>query len=146
MRRLIIAIASTVTATVLLFSWPTSTNRGTTAVGPGLGSTGTGSSGSASSGTTSTGTKTYDGATASTRWGDVQVRITVTNGAITASEAITFPNGNSRDQQINAQAIPILNQEVVAKQSASISMVSGATVTSGGYIQSLQDALDQAGL
>ena len=31
-------------------------------------------------------------------------------------------------------------------QSAHIDMVSGATVTSDGYVQSLQSALDQAGL
>ena len=37
-------------------------------------------------------------------------------------------------------------QETLDAQSADVDMVSGATVTSGGYLQSLQAALDQAGL
>ena len=114
MRRIIIALASTVTAVVMLFSWPTSTNR-SVSTGSG-GTSGTGTTGGTSSGTGSSGTTTttYDGDVASTRWGDVQVRITVTDGKVTASEAIAYPNGNGRDQQINAYAIPILNQEAVA--------------------------------
>ena len=76
----------------------------------------------------------------------MQVRITVTNGKITKAEAIQYPSENPRDQEINAFAVPQLNAEVVAKQSASIDGVSGATVTSGGYIQSLQSAIDQANL
>ncbi len=56
------------------------------------------------------------------------------------------PSGNFRDQEINSYAVPILNQEVVQAQSAQIDAVSGATVTSDGYIQSLQSAIDQAHL
>ncbi|MHB1491293.1 MAG: FMN-binding protein [Cellulomonas sp.] len=151
MRRIVIALAGTVTALVMLFSWPSSTHRsvsssagGTSGTGT-TGGTGSGTTGTATSGSTA-GTTTHDGAVASTRWGDVQVRITVANGKVTASEAIAYPNGNGHDQQINAYAIPILNQEAVAAQSAKISMVSGATVTSGGYVQSLQSALDKAGI
>jgi uncharacterized protein with FMN-binding domain len=152
MRRIVIALASTVTALVMLFSWPSSTNRSVSSTAGGT--SGTGNAGGTGAGTTSgsgttgsaAGTTTYDGAVASTRWGDVQVRITVANGKVTASEAIAYPNGNGHDQQINAYAIPILNQEAVAAQSATISMVSGATVTSQGYVQSLQSALDKAGI
>ena len=50
------------------------------------------------------------------------------------------------DQEINGYAVPILNEEVVQAQSATIDMVSGATFTSDGYIQSLQSAIDQAHL
>jgi uncharacterized protein with FMN-binding domain len=57
-----------------------------------------------------------------------------------------YPSGNGRDQEINSVALPILGQEVVQKQSASIDMVSGATVTSDGYLSSLQSAIDQAHL
>ena len=42
--------------------------------------------------------------------------------------------------------MPILNSEVLSAQSANIDMVGGATFTSQGYIQSLQSAIDQAGL
>ena len=48
--------------------------------------------------------------------------------------------------EINDYALPILIQETLDAQSADIDMVSGATVTSDGYLQSLQSALDQAGL
>ena len=48
------------------------------------------------------------------------------------------------DDRINSYALPQLIQETLDAQSADIDMVSGATVTSGGYLQSLQSALDQA--
>jgi uncharacterized protein with FMN-binding domain len=76
--------------------------------------------------------------------GPVQVRVTVAQGRIADVTAIQYPNGNSRDQQINASALPRLRSWVLAAQSAHIDVVSGATVTSDGYIQSLQAALDAA--
>ena len=164
MRRIAIAIGTTLTGLVLLFSWPTSLNRavvgdgtspasGTTSAGNGTATAGAGAGAGAGSGsgarTTTAATPvvaTYDGAAASTRYGDVQVRITVTDGALTSAEAIAYPSGDQRNEQINGYAIPILNDEATAAGSAQISMVSGASVTSRGYVQSLQDALDQAGL
>ena len=74
----------------------------------------------------------------------MQVQITVKAGRITSADAVQYPTGNSRDQQINAYAVPQLNSEVTDAQSAQIDLVSGATVTSRGYVQSLQDAIDQA--
>jgi uncharacterized protein with FMN-binding domain len=76
----------------------------------------------------------------------VQVQITVKNGKITSADAIQYPNENRRDQQINAYAIPLLNAEAVDAQSANIDTISGATVTSDGYLQSLQSAIDNAHL
>ena len=67
-------------------------------------------------------------------------------GKITDVSVLQYPNGNPRDQEINDYALPILIQETLDAQSAKIDMVSGATVTSAGYLQSLQSALDQAGL
>jgi uncharacterized protein with FMN-binding domain len=81
-----------------------------------------------------------------TRWGAVQVEITVADGKITAVQAVEYPQNNARDRQINAYAIPALAQEATQAQSAKIDVVSGATVTSDGYIQSLQSAIDQAHL
>jgi uncharacterized protein with FMN-binding domain len=121
------------------------TDSGTSDSGTASGTT---DSGTTDSGTTSgsSASKTYDGDSVDTRWGPVQVRITVVNGKITASEAIVYPDGNREDQQINSFALPVLNQEAVAQQSADIDMVSGATVTSEGYLTSLQSAIDQAHL
>jgi len=76
----------------------------------------------------------------------VQVQITVTNGKLTGVTAIDYPWNNGRDQEINSQAIPALNQEALAAGNAKIDMISGATYTSTGYIDSLQSALDKAGL
>ncbi|MBK3576942.1 FMN-binding protein [Streptomyces sp. MBT65] len=102
-------------------------------------------SGSAS-GKAVAGTKTVTGETAQTRWGPVQVRITVKDGKITDVTAVQSPSDNPRDQEINSYALPQLRSEVLAAQSASIDTVSGATYTSDGYRQSLQSALDSAGL
>ncbi|TPG16274.1 FMN-binding protein [Pedococcus bigeumensis] len=124
------------------------TSSGTTDSGTtdsGTSSSGTSSSGSSSSGSSST-AKTYTGDSVQTRWGPVQVQITVKNAKITASEAVVYPSGNGRDEEINSVALPILGQEVVQQQSANIDMVSGATVTSDGYLSSLQSAIDQAHL
>lgn len=96
--------------------------------------------------TPSSSTKTYTGDQVMTRWGPMQVEITVSGGKITAAQAVQYPSGNGRDAEINSYALPVLNQEVVNRQSAQIDTVSGATVTSDGYLQSLQSALDQAHL
>ena len=86
------------------------------------------------------------GTAADTRWGPVQVEITVAGGAITNVSVVEYPDSNGKDQEINARALPILIQETLKAQSADIDMVSGATYTSDGYLTSLQSALDQAGL
>jgi uncharacterized protein with FMN-binding domain len=74
------------------------------------------------------------------------VQITVQSGLITAADVLQVPSDNPKDQMINSYAVPILNGEAVNAQSASIDMVSGATVTSEGYISSLQSAIDKAHL
>jgi uncharacterized protein with FMN-binding domain len=146
-------LLGTVTAVTLLFGYHTSTSGpatvSDTVVAAPAAPQDTGSSGSATSGTTSTSSgtaSTVTGSVASTRWGPVQVSITVTDGKITAVDVPQYPTGNGKDRQINASALPILTKETLSAQSTDIDMVSGATVTSEGYVQSLQSALDQAGL
>jgi uncharacterized protein with FMN-binding domain len=107
--------------------------------------TGSTSSSSATSSSASA-TKTVSGDAADTRYGPIQVRITVTKGKLTNAIATEYPAQDPRDYQINSYAIPQLNQEAVAAGSAHIDVVSGATYTSDGYAQSLQSALDKAGL
>ena len=132
MRRISLWLLSTVAVLVLLFSYRTSTNRPAEAA--------------TSPATGAGGGKTYTGSVASTRWGDVQVTITVSGGRITDVAIPVYPDGNGRDQEINASALPVLRQETLEAQSAGIDTVSGATVTSDGYLQSLQSALDAAHL
>ena len=161
MRRIALFFFSTVTVVTLLFGYKTSTgasavaggttvapvgsSSGTSATASGTSSGTTGTSGSSGSGSGS-GSSTVTGDSASTRWGPVQVQLTVTDGVITDVTVVDYPNSNGKDQQINARALPELVQETLAAQSAHIDMVSGATVTSGGYLESLQSALDKAGL
>jgi uncharacterized protein with FMN-binding domain len=89
---------------------------------------------------------TFDGNTASTRWGPVQVRIIVKDGKIVDASALQAPSGDSRSRSISQQAVPYLVQETLAAQSAQISGVGGASYTSNGWYQSLQSALKKAGL
>lgn len=113
----------------------------------GSGTSGTSGSGSSgSSGASSSGLKngTYTGQAVDTRYGPVQVAITVSGGKITKVTVPEYPQNDPRDQQINSQAIPMLVSETTQAQSANINMISGATYTSQGYLQSLQSALDQA--
>ena len=139
MRRIVTTFATTVTAIVLLFSYHTSTNG--TAV------TRTVTAGSARPGVhTASTAATFTGDVAQTRWGPVQVSVTVASRRITKAEAVQVPTGNDRDAEINGVAVPVLNGEVVQAQSARIDTVSGASVTSNGYRQSLQSAIDQAHL
>ncbi len=139
-KRISLWFLSTVAVVALLFGYKTSTS-GPTATAAAVAAPTT-------SGTTTTadGAKTVTGSVAQTRWGPVQVAITVAGGKITAVDVPVYPDGNGRDEQINASALPVLVQSTLTAQNANIDMVSGATVTSTGYLQSLQSALDQAGL
>jgi len=141
MRRITLWLLSTIAAVVLLFSYRTST------MGAGTGSaTASVSTSGSGDNTASTGDTTYQGSVAQTRWGPVQVTITVAGNKITNVAVPTYPNSNGRDRQINGYALPILTQETLAAQSADIDSVSGATVTSEGYIRSLQAAITAAHL
>ena len=163
MRRIVLWFMSTVTMVVLLFGYHTSTagamkatssavapidaSSGTSGSSGSSGSSNSSGSGSGSSGSDSSGQSgTFTGDLTQTQWGPIQVEITVENGKITDVGVPTYPASNGRDLEINSYALPILVQETVDAQNAQIDMVSGATVTSVGYLQSLQSALDQAGL
>jgi uncharacterized protein with FMN-binding domain len=102
----------------------------------------TGSSGSATT-SSSTGTKTALGDPMSTRYGAAQVRVTVSNGKIVKVEAVQLQNADPKSASISSSAEPILRQSVLAKQTAAVDAVSGATYTSLSYEGSLQSALDK---
>ncbi len=81
-----------------------------------------------------------------TVYGPVQVQLTVTSGTITGVTATQSPANDPHSQQINAYAIPVLNQEALQAKSANIALISGATYTSDGYVAALQSALSKAGI
>ena len=146
MKRIVLWFMTTATIVVLLFGYSTSTS-GPAAVGGQSSALASGnpvSSGRTSTSSATAGTVT--GPSVDTRWGPVQVEITVAGGRITDVAVVDYPTGSSKDRQINARAIPVLVRETLDAQSANVDMVSGATVTSEGYLQSLQAALDGAGL
>ncbi len=89
-------------------------------------------------------TRTVNGKSVSTRYGAVEVQITLAGNRITAVTPVKLPDSNSIDQAIDQQVVPLLIQESLAAQSAKIDAISGATYTSEGYIKSLQSALDKA--
>ena len=158
MRRITLWLFSTVAVLVLLFSYRTSTNKSGTAPvaataeaptgGAAPAPTGTATPARSSSATarTSSGAKTYRGSIAQTFWGPVQVTITVIDGKISGVAVPIYPDSNGWDEEVNASALPVLREETLSAQNAEIDSVSGATVTSDGYKQSLQAALDAAHL
>ncbi|KOV64433.1 FMN-binding protein [Streptomyces sp. AS58] len=120
-------------------------DQGSGGAGQGAGNAGEqGSGGEAGQDAGAAEARTLTGAVAQTEYGPVQVRVTVQGGKITRAEAVQAPSGG-RSTDITADAVPRLNKAAVAAGSADIDAVSGATYTSGGYKQSLQSALDQAG-
>lgn len=88
-------------------------------------------------------TKKYKGPTVDSRYGPVQAVISIKKKKITAVKILVEPDTN-RSQFIDDHAVPILRKETLKAQSADIDTVSGATVTSESYMESLQSAIDKA--
>lgn len=89
---------------------------------------------------------TYTGTAEDTRYGLVQVQAVVASGKLTDVTVLEVPDNGGYEDQIVQSALPQLKSEALSAQSANIDIVSGATYTSQGYAQSLQSALDQAGM
>lgn len=87
---------------------------------------------------------TYTGPVVDIRWGYVQVQATVQNGQIVDVQFLQYPNERRTSARINATANPLLQQEAIQAQSANVNLITGATLTSQGFEQSLQIALTQA--
>lgn len=85
---------------------------------------------------------TMTGPLITTRYGPVQVRVTVKSGKLTDIQAVALPTGG-KSGGIADYSAPILRREALAAQGAGIHAVSGATYTSEGYASSLQAARDQ---
>jgi uncharacterized protein with FMN-binding domain len=78
------------------------------------------------------------------KYGDVQIQITVVNGAVTAVKVLKTPDADSRSLAVSQMAVPILTfQTIEARDSSAIQGASGASYTSDAWIKSLQSALSQ---
>jgi uncharacterized protein with FMN-binding domain len=141
MRKRAIVASALASMGILVAGW----EMGATATTASTSTSTSASAGGSSSGTTS-GLKdgTYTGTSEQTRFGNVQVKVTVSGGKITDVTALQLTDAEQRSVQISAYAAPILRSEVLASQSADVANVNGATYTTDGYLSSLQSALDQA--
>jgi len=162
MRRIVMWMLGTVATVALLFGYRTSTSgpiggSGLVAAAPRIVSTGSGPGSSNSGGSSASGGSgsgggaaapladaVVNGGVARTRWGPVQVQVQIAANRIVDVRVLQQPNGNRTDAEINSYALPQLREQVLQAQSANVDGVSGATVTSDGYRQSLQSALDTA--
>jgi uncharacterized protein with FMN-binding domain len=92
-------------------------------------------------------TRSATGPSVNYDYGVLSVKVTVSGKKIVnVGIASLDDGGNPRSQGIDQQAIPVLEQEAMQAQSASIQGVSGASYTSQGFQQSLQSALQTLGL
>jgi uncharacterized protein with FMN-binding domain len=169
MRRAITTIGTTIAAVVLLIQFETrqplaqpnaQAAQVTTTQGqlegttPGTSTTETTTSTSTTSTTVAPTTTTTEppattdltGPAIQTRWGTVQVEVTVENGTLVDVSSLQLPDERSYSRYVSSVAGPMLRSEALSAQSADIDNISGATYTSQGYMQSLQAALDSAGL
>ena len=88
---------------------------------------------------------TYKGTSANAYYGRVQVQAVVQGGQLASINVLSYPNDRRTSRYINGQALPVLTREAVQAQSANVDAVSGATLTSNSYRQSLAAALRAAG-
>lgn len=131
MRRTVLAVLVTVAGLVALLSFKThSGSPGRTSADP------------ATVPPLLAGERAVTGNTVSTIYGPVQVRTVLRASKIVGVNILRQPTQTSMDTQIGQYAFPRLIGETLIAQSARIDTVSGATYTSGGYIRSLQSALD----
>jgi uncharacterized protein with FMN-binding domain len=87
---------------------------------------------------------TYQGPLAEAYYGTVQVQAIVQNGQIASVRVLKYPADRNTSRYINSQALPILEQEAIQAQSGQVDIVSGATLTSEAFSQSLIGALQEA--
>ena len=164
MRRVILAVTGTIAGLVALLSFKShvpSVPVAATTGGSG-GNSSSSSSSNSSGGQTQTvpgefpqgslaknlppGETAVDGNAANTAYGPVQIQLIEQGSKIVKVAVLTQPANTLHDIQIGAMAFPKLISETLAAQDGKIDAVSGATYTSGGYIQSLQSALDKRAL
>ncbi len=87
---------------------------------------------------------TYTGPQTDTFYGPVQVQAVVQNGKLARVQFLQYPNDRRTSVRINQTVMPWLQSEAIQAQNANVDVVTGATLTSEAFIQSLQAALGSA--
>lgn len=86
----------------------------------------------------------YVGNSADAYFGNIQVKAVITGGKLTNVVFLDYPQDRGHSVQINNYAMPILKSEAIQAQNANVNTVSGATDSSGAFVESLSSALAQA--
>lgn len=87
---------------------------------------------------------TYTGISADAIYGNIQVQVTIANGAIADIQFLDYPKDRAHSIQLSTMAMPLLKARAIKIQAANVDTVSGASETSQAFRNSLQSALDQA--
>jgi uncharacterized protein with FMN-binding domain len=87
---------------------------------------------------------TYTGPVTDAYYGNMQVQANIQGGQLASVKVVQYPSDRRTSRRINSQALPMLQQEAISAQSASVDTVSGATLSSRAYAKSLAGALKQA--
>ncbi len=86
----------------------------------------------------------YTGPVVDAYYGLMQIQAIIKGGRLTSIRVLKYPNDRRTSIFINRQALPMLRDEVISAQSARVDIVSGATLSSEAFIQSLDAAMSQA--
>lgn len=87
---------------------------------------------------------TYTGAAVNAYYGILQVQAVIRGGKIADVVFLQYAHDQDTSILVNTRAMPLLIQEAIQAQSATVDGVSGATATSAAFTESLKSALAQA--
>ncbi|WP_032918361.1 FMN-binding protein [Mesorhizobium erdmanii] len=87
---------------------------------------------------------TYIGPVTDAYYGLMQIQASIQGGRLTSLKVLKYPSDRRTSVNINRQALPMLRDEAISAQSANVDIISGATLTSRAFRQSLAGALKQA--
>lgn len=87
---------------------------------------------------------TYTGPVTDAYYGLIQIQASIQGGRLTTLKVLKYPSDRRTSISINRQALPMLRDEAISAQSANVDIISGATLTSRAFIQSLGGALKKA--
>ena len=84
---------------------------------------------------------TWTGSPVRQYYGYVQAQAHVKNGKISSIDILRAPMDRRTSRYINSKALPMLEREIVMAQNTNVSYISGATLTSQAFLNSVHDAL-----
>ena len=88
----------------------------------------------------------FDGPVVTNVRGDYQVRLLVEGGVVVDVEFPVAGTSASESRRVNADALPVLEERILAAQSWDVEYVSGASYTSPAMVESARGAFEAAGL